>query len=787
VVSCDEACFQENKATYEALYEYSSQYGLAMSNASSAYARGATGAGMIVGVVDSGLDDTHLEITASKVQSGSQLSYSNYTPSTRQRRHGSAVSSIAAGNTSGDDSSPMHGVAYDAKIFFIAVQLGSAPEDYEPIDLGDSSGAGAPDYSGVDRFYNQVFEIFINNNVDIVNNSFGFTGTINEYTEAQLRTNFPNTIERISQSTVSDQNKTLFVWAAGNTGQYASQGADYSSPDVFPGMAHLIPELKGHSLAVVSVDSDGVISDFSSRCGVAKDFCLAAPGEDILVAYPTSQSDPGIYEAADACVASNSCYAIGSGTSYSAPFVSGGLALLAQHFNNQLGNTEILERILLTANKSGIYLDESIYGQGLMDLNAASQPVGSTMIATGFSLENALYSTQSSLISQVGSVIGDGLINAVSDKGFVVFDQLGAPFNRSLKQTYTSNPPSIAWLSERQSNPSQRIRAVETKISNNIIVTLGLASNNYGEHDFSQSLWPKDNRKLRHIGVIGKLSESSTYFMGNGLSPSLYLGINNNYLKNKMGRSFFNSSPFLNFSSSGSFVGTGMGINSDSFLSAVLFNGKNDEGERLLIQPPDASGVLLEYKKNFNNLQVSLQTGFLNEPKSFLGGFVGGAYGDVDSSETYFSGLQVFREFDEFYAYGSFFQGKTITDFEEIGLISSIDNFKSSSVSLGIFSKKGFGEYDSFGLLLNQPLRLEEGGMDLSVPIGRTKSRSVLFEDYTIDLSPSGREVNFQVIYSWPFETGIFSSRLGLVRDSGHFDDKDDQVYFSTNFEFYLN
>jgi hypothetical protein len=77
--------------------------------------------------------------------------------------------------------------------------------------------------------------------------------------------------------------------------------------------------------------------------------------------------------------------------------------------------------------------------------------------------------------------------------------------------------------------------------------------------------------------------------------------------------------------------------------------------------------------------------------------------------------------------------------------------------------------------------------MDLSVPIGRTKSRSVLFEDYTIDLSPSGREVNFQVIYSWPFETGIFSSRLGLVRDSGHFDDKDDQVYFSTNFEFYLN
>ena len=124
----------------------------------------------------------------------------------------------------------------------------------------------------------------------MVNNSFGYTGTINDYTEAQLRTNFPKTIERISQPGVLDANKTLFVWAAGNTGQYADQGADYSSPDVFPGMAFVLPELLGHSLAVVSVDENGVISDFSSRCGVAKDFCLAAPGEGVVVAYATSMN-----------------------------------------------------------------------------------------------------------------------------------------------------------------------------------------------------------------------------------------------------------------------------------------------------------------------------------------------------------------------------------------------------------------------------------------------------------------------------------------------------------------
>ena len=76
--TCDDACFQAKKDDFEALYEYSTQYGLGMSNASSAYARGATGEGLIVGVVDSGLDVGHSEITLPKVQTGSYLNYSNY-------------------------------------------------------------------------------------------------------------------------------------------------------------------------------------------------------------------------------------------------------------------------------------------------------------------------------------------------------------------------------------------------------------------------------------------------------------------------------------------------------------------------------------------------------------------------------------------------------------------------------------------------------------------------------------------------------------------------------------
>jgi len=783
--SCDDACFQANKEEFEALYEYSRQYGLGMTNSSSAYARGATGEGMIVGVVDSGLDNNHPEITPLKVQTGSYLNYSNYTPTTKQKRHGTAVSSIAIGKRS-DDGSPMHGVAFDAKVFFIAVQLGSAPEDYDPVDLGDSSGEGSPDYSGIDNFYDQVFEVFIENGVDVINNSFGYTGTIIEYTEDQLRTNFPNTIERISQTNVLDENKTLFVWAAGNTGQYADQGADYSSPDVFPGMAYYLTELQGHSLAVVSVDEDGVISDFSNRCGVAKDFCLAAPGEGIVVAYPTSVTDPGIYESTDSCVLDNSCYAVGGGTSYAAPFVAGGVALLAQHFGNQLGNTEILQRVLMTADKSGIYADQSIYGQGLMDLDAASRPVGSTMVATSISLDSNLYSVISSSMSQVGSVAGDGLINAISNKGFVVFDQLGAPFYKPLRSTFARNLPSLAWLSASQSHASQRIQETDTSLTGTAMLTLGLASNNYGEHDYSQSLWAKNDKKLRYLAIRGQFSNKSNYFMGNGVNPSLYLGINNKDLGNRMGRSVLKYSPFLELSSKGSFLGAGFQLNSKSSFSAVAFKGNNPEEEYLLIKRPESSGLLVEYKKSYRDTQFSLQTGLLTEPKGFLGSSVSGAYGNLDNSDTLFSGLQIFHESDNFYTTGSIFYGKTDTNFKEQGLISSLDDFKSSSFSVGLFSKKGFGKYDSFGFQIEQPLRLEEGRMDISVPVGRTKYREVLFQDYSMDIAPSGRELDLKLIHNWPFSTGIISSRIGYIKDNNHFSNQEDQFYFSTNIEFRL-
>ena len=80
---------------------------------------------------------------------------------------------------------------------------------------------------------------------------------------------------------------------------------------------------------------------------------------------------------------------VGGGTSYAAPMVTGGLALIKQYFRGQLSNVDLLARLLETANRTGLYSDAAIYGRGLMDLASATSPVGEPVVAMGGRVESS--------------------------------------------------------------------------------------------------------------------------------------------------------------------------------------------------------------------------------------------------------------------------------------------------------------------------------------------------------------------------------------------------------------
>ena len=780
--------FDELKDQYEGYYEYQSQWGLNMINASSAYARGATGAGITIGITDSGLDNSHVEISATRLSNDSALNYSNYTPNTRQKRHGTMVASVAAGKQDKTDITPMHGVAFEADVLFVAIQLAEPDPDYDPIDIGDDDGSGnvsgAPDFTGIDNFFSQLFEVYNDYDVDIVNNSYGYSGNINDYTEAQVRYAFPKTIAEMSQAETPDSEKTIYVWAAGNAGGYADQGVDYSSPELLPGMAHHITEIQGHSIAVASVDENGQISDFSSRCGVAQDYCISAPGGRITAAYPTSTSDTGIYvgntndDNYNNCITDNSCYAVTSGTSFAAPFVSGGLAVIADHFEGQLGSQEIVSRLFSTANKKGIYADKAIYGQGLMDLNAATEPVGQVSAMMSLSLSGPMTPAIFSNVQLTSPSFGDAIAKGIGSHSVIFFDELNAPFRRSLSSLVSDYRDQIINMDgfDRMQTPISH-----TLFSQDVEFEIGGLST----QDFSQELvtpYHLLNARADKNQFFSYYNYSSNSFFSHGINGSWSMGIfQDPELRAKRNlRSQF-SNPWLNFSATGTTVGSTLKSNDRFDVAVVLSSGRNKFKTNEIFGKRNASTTaLLEIQPKF--YMPSVQLGLMKENDASLGLSGSGAFNGSNNQMTSFIGLSNSFNIMGGKLFGSFYWGQSSSISNELGMIKSLSSLYSSAFGIGFLKSSIFNNNDSLIITIDQPIRLESGRLQLSVPTYRTKEKNVLFNSISFNLDPSGREIHSKVDYLTAYKNIGFGLTLGYKSDPYHIKFMDDYWYASLGF-----
>ena len=780
--------YDELKDQYEGYYEYQSQWGLNMVNASSAYARGATGAGITIGITDSGLDNSHVEISATRLSSNSALSYSNYTPNTRQTRHGTMVASVAAGKQDKTDITPMHGVAFEADVLFVAIQLAEPDPDYDPVDIGDDDGSGnvsgAPDFTGIDNFFSQLFEIYNDYDVDIVNNSYGYSGNINDYTEAQVRYAFPNTIAEMSQVGTPDSEKTIYVWAAGNAGGYADQGVDYSSPELLPGMAHYIPEIQGHSIAVVSVDENGQISDFSSRCGVAQEYCIAAPGGKVTAAYPTSTSDTGIYigntndDNYNNCITDNSCYAVTSGTSFAAPFVSGGLAVIADHFEGQLGSQEIVSRLFSTANKKGVYADMAIYGQGLMDLNAATEPVGQVSAMMSLSLSGPMTPAIFSNIQLTSPSFGDAITNGIGNHSVIFFDALDAPFRRSLSSLVSDYRNQIINM--------DGFGGIQNPISHSVITDDsefeigGLRTENLmGELVTPYHLL---NARADKNQFFSYYNYSNNSFLSHGLNGSWAMGIfQDAQLRSERSLRTQFSNPWLNFSATGTTFGSTFQGNNRFDVALAISSGRNKFNRNEIFNKRDSSTVaLLEIQPK--SKMPSLQLGLMKENDASLGLSGSGAFNGSNNQLTSFVGLSNSIDLAGGLLFGSLYWGKSNDISNELGMMRSVSKLYSSAFGIGFMKSSIISNQDKLILTVDQPIRIESGKLQLNVPTYRTKEKNVLFNSMNFNLDPSGREIHTKAQYLSSYKNIGLGLTLGYKADPYHIKFMDDYWYMSLGF-----
>lgn len=420
--------------------EFKSNWGLGAVGADYAYARGLSGAGVRLGVYDTGTDLRHSEFAGKPAigvlmadtgcMSGTVLENGCfYTEGdrasvtvidalppealpgleesiaegtlTREQlddylravgseydAHGTHVAGIALANR---DGSGVQGVAYAANVSAVRkygnTYLGG------PLALRDITRAPLPTVAAVNVAYAQLHS----QNVRVVNNSWGSAFSPANETELNLAlsetgTSIYSELKAISDNTI--KYGMLQVWSAGNLTTANDSPQKAPNAGLHPNLPRAIAELEPYWLTVVNLNKALTLSDYSKRCGFSKDWCLAAPGTDINSSWVAGSiqtenhfdQDDGVDGFAVTGDNPELGYMLNSGTSMAAPHVTGGLALLIERFP-YLDNPQIRDILLTTATDLGEPGVDDVYGWGLMNLKKAIDGPGQLRVDTNVNMD----------------------------------------------------------------------------------------------------------------------------------------------------------------------------------------------------------------------------------------------------------------------------------------------------------------------------------------------------------------------------------------------------------------
>ncbi|MBO9575813.1 MAG: S8 family serine peptidase [Sphingobium sp.] len=305
--------------------EYRLSAGLGLHNAIKAYEGGASGEGVLVGVIDSGLTDADGEFT-DRISPLSKDFGGNGTYAD-QGGHGTAVAETLAGAR---NDKHVQGMAWGATLLALRTD--------KP---GSCLGSGCEHTTAAMA---QAVDYAWRSGARVINISLGGDVSASDLAAA------------VSRATAAG---TIVVIAAGNakSGQAPSASPDQLAVQIAnPSVSH------GLVIVATSVGSDGVASSFSNGAKGYEGATLSALGDSVRTI--DNKGTDLLY----------------TGTSFSAPQISGAAALLAQAFPN-LSSLQIVQLLLTTARDAGATGPDALYGMGILDVGRAFQPQGQLSLA----------------------------------------------------------------------------------------------------------------------------------------------------------------------------------------------------------------------------------------------------------------------------------------------------------------------------------------------------------------------------------------------------------------------
>jgi hypothetical protein len=672
--------------------------GLEPSNAIPAYQAGATGAGITAAVIDSGVNPGSPEF-AGRISAASQ-DVAGSRGLGDDGGHGTAVSAVLL---AAKNDAEIHGVAFNSTLLALR---------------SDTPGSCATDCTHSDSAIARGLDVAVSQGARVANISLG-----GEAANLTLR----NAIDRATAAGM------VIVISAGNDS--AANPTDLAQVAA-EGIA------RGQVIVVGAYDANRNIASFSNRAGITANTYLTALGVEVRSFDQTGQAF--LY----------------SGTSFSAPYVAGAVALLAQAFPN-LSGAQIVQLLFDSADDLGAAGTDPVYGRGGLDIGRAFAPRGATSLA-GSKVAVDLAGASATLSPAMGDAAQKGM-------GAIVLDGFSRAYAVDLARSVRRAQPR----SGLAATLGQSFRGA-TFSAGGSMVAVSIADTPGGAAVRRLSLTQNEAIRARATAgmIASRIDPKTSIAFGFGQSGASVAGQLTGH----------DEPAFLVARGPGDALGFDRGDQRAATIRHSVgrlgITASAESGEGLLYRDtPGArdpyfrspySLVSLGADRRFGALRLTGGVTRLTEDRTTLGAHFGPLFGGGGSS-SWFADLRAdWRVGGGWSLAAAARQGWTRAP--AAGLMTGGATIRSNAFSLDLAKTGVFGSGDRFGFRLAQPLRVASGGLGLRLPISYDyESGAVGYAQQRLNLAPTGREIDMEASYARMLLGGRMDANLFWRRDPGNF------------------
>ena len=711
-----------------------------------------TGVGQVIHIADFNCDDSH-DIYNNKTiynLDDGDAGESTFGAANSSNYHCQFVSNMAAGDSSAD----VIGVAPDADLVLSSIPnyAGTFSSDDYAADLDAARGYGAvasnnswgladsTDGNPNANFNKTEAQAFYDANIGTYSKDEIF-GYVHEgvYSSSGAGMDAQTAAWQSYIQALDDfQDSGVIVFANGNYSEESDASFYAALPEFYSQLGEAWLSVNLADFSGSSLDS-ATTSDFTllgNKCGSAKEYCVTV--DDTLLKGGTYVSG-GVSQYGDD----------GSGSSYGAPMVAGGIALMSQAFPNHTPE-QLTDRVLASANNgwftaegsttftssNGVTISHgyhSDWGHGVPDFYAALSPITSSSnpasmaIYTGQSQQSSQRQALGSSILKPSSSFGDSILTALSSETIYAYDLLDGGFEINMNKMVdmTNNNAKTISVSSELSKLDGESEHKSTSWRN----------------DFSRiAAKPLETDKLQTAVTVGSSSLPVQSFFGTNIDPVLSL---NDF-----------ETPYLEANEGG------IGANATyQFDGARLLVGMtnplqtNSDGQTVGTRKSLIASVEVG-EPEFAGL--TLMTGITEEKDNLLGSTGSSALSfDESKSNTVFTALKAQTKIsNDITITGIGTLATTDMSRPKDSLIESANNVKSTSLSL-IANKKELTGDDNLSVFVTQPNRVIDGTMSVRIGDLAQSDGSITYTTKDLSLKPSAKQLDYGIYYQKSLDTDV--------------------------------